>query len=78
MDEWKPRYGLRFPLWGVHEFVLFRFVKKSEKRKVGIKFVFVAVVVPNLRRKRVENSPVKCLSTSVYIDVLVESYGVSH
>jgi hypothetical protein len=53
-------------------------VKKSEKRKVGIKFVFVVVVVTNLHRNRVENPPAKCLSTSVYIDVLVESYGVSH
>ena len=51
LDEWKPRYGLPFPLWGVHEFALFRFVKKLEKRKVGSKFVLVVVVVPNLGRK---------------------------
>ena len=57
LDEWKPRYGLRFPLWGVHEFALFRFVKKWEKRKVGSKFVLVVAVVLNLRRNRVENPP---------------------
>jgi hypothetical protein len=69
---------LTFPIVGRSRVCAFSICEESEKRKVGSKFVLVVVVVPNLRRNRVENPPAKCFSTSVYIDLLVESYGVSH